>query len=172
MTKRDVLSMAFRILGVWCFISVAVSIPYLVFYLHPPTGVLKMSKDYASIELIGSLITCTILVALGCVLIGAADGIARRFVRSDAVITIPSGVNLRDVFQLALRVVGLVVLADNIPTAIRYIYSSLFMTTNTVYDLSTVLSPIIGIGIGIYLLMGARHLVALIADREVVPEEA
>ncbi|MCE5198064.1 MAG: hypothetical protein ABFD54_08135 [Armatimonadota bacterium] len=172
MTKRDVLSIALRVLGVWCFISVILSIPYLVFYLHPSTDMLEMSRDYASITLIGSVITHTILFVLGCVLIGAADGIAHRFVRNDVVIAIPSGVNMHDIFQLVLRVVGLVVFADNIPAVIRPLYSLLFMSTSKVNDLFVVLSPVVGIGIGIYLLTGARYLMTFAPGRDVITEES
>ncbi|MCE5198917.1 MAG: hypothetical protein ABFD54_14315, partial [Armatimonadota bacterium] len=131
MTKRDVLSMAFRVLGVWYLISVIMSIPDLLFYMYPPADI--PDRQMLHIGLKGFFIDYAVLLALACILMGAADGLARRFVHDDAVINIPVGVNLRDVFRMLLKVIGLAIVAVNLPAVIRLV-SPLFQKFHMISD--------------------------------------
>ena len=178
MTKRDILSVGLKIVGVILLIYAVRGIPQVVstvmFYLTGNFPGLENPGVYAWIT-VGSLILNIVLAG---VLVGFADGIARRLVREDREMSIPS-VDERPLFGLALRVIGIVLVVQAIPDLLqlfaapalqaKHVEGTLgwqsyeeFWTKAWVGVWAEMIRAAASLILGVYLVTGARSLVDLL----------
>ena len=175
MTKRDVMAVGLKIVGVVFLLYAVLGIPSVVSTVMIMLGGnsygLENPGVYAWIA-VGSLILNIVLAG---VLVGFADGIARRLVREDREMSIPR-VDERPLFGLALRVVGIVLVVQAIPHLLqlfaepalvaKYAEGTLgwvsykeFLTKVWVGHWAEMIRAAASLILGVYLVTGARSLV-------------
>ena len=120
MTKRDVLSVAFKVMGVVFLADAVATIPGIIQSVEWAWSE-RMTTAYNPLGMallqIGSVVLNLFIAA---VLIGSADAIARALVKEDGEVSLPSLAGQEPlVFALAARVVGLVLVARAIPGLLR-----------------------------------------------------
>ncbi len=163
MTKRDILSISLKILGVFSIIYAVRQIPYIALTISmfiPQSG-----QGLSSIWYLIGIITSIILAfVIAYILLRWGDSIAKKLVRKDS--KIPS-LNEKEwekpIFILSLRVVGVLCLIRGIQELIKYLirFTSLgekpgFLTAQ---NWGGVISTIVVLIISVYLISGAKKFV-------------
>jgi hypothetical protein len=159
-TKRDALSVSLKILGlvtlyraVWTVIVMWVGVLVL--------AEARKSADFYA-RLTWSILVPVLLLAAGCILLRWGDTIAAKLVRQDAELpAIPTTGWQKPVFVVALKVVGVVFLVNGLAGLARVATqagSVLWLFTG--YARAQTYHSIVLIALAIYLLSGAKHLVA------------
>jgi hypothetical protein len=172
MTKRDVLAVALRVLGVYCVIQALTLVPMIGFYL---TGDIRVDGHAAQqFVFTASLILVLVLyVAVGGVLVGKAEAFAQRLIRLDAAAPALGAPDWeRQFFVLALKIIGVVCLAMGLADLGRILTDTVIRWSHWPQSekVQFVLAGLLPSGVeaglllavGAYLLTGARHLVAFV----------
>lgn len=156
MTKRDILSVTFKILGVVYVMKMIASLPLIV------TVVSAFCQRHSSELLeginlswcLGATIAYPILACImACVLLRWGDLIAEKLIRVDTTLSVPDISQWqKPIFLLSLRIVGLVCVVKGIPNVVHALVSLSFRGLRTV-------SPVMLLILGAYLLLGGKHLV-------------
>lgn len=166
MTKRDILSVAFKILGI---ISVMYAMEYMngiglglgMIFQQPGPG-----QNFNPYWFLGTMILSAFLyIAIAYILLRWGDLIAKKFVREDSAISIldPSQWE-RPIFMLSLRIIGVVCLIKGVPELVKVLSELAFRGKyQGIISLPHIGSGIIGaivfLIIGVYLISGGKHLV-------------
>ena len=163
MTKRDALSVSLKILGVVALYR-ALFGAIMTFGSMAWRLEVSQSLDFP-LYLTMSVVQYVLALAAGCVLLMWGDRIAARLVRQDAELpTIAATGWQKPVFVVALKVVGIVCLVNGLPrfarTAALAAFTRTFPRYATPQGAGEALYAIVLIALGVYLLSGARHLVA------------
>ncbi|MHB9036922.1 MAG: hypothetical protein ACYC64_09655 [Armatimonadota bacterium] len=165
MTKRDVLSIALKILGVVSLAYGIVSIPNLVFVAGSPASL--YAEGLSRMSFVWVEITSIVLYAtIACWLIASSDLLARKMIRDDSVVALPASIlERRAVFCLALRVLGVVFSVHGIALLGRVVAAMAFDHVGYSWasmQWSHALEMIGYIGTGTYLLFRSANAAALI----------
>lgn len=174
MTKRDILSIAFKILGVIALIYTVVFIPNigiaisLLFVPHESVYTLYATRWHFVSTLLWTILT----FFCGFTLLKWGDAITKKLIREDTKIDVtPTEDWEKQVFLLSLKIIGVIWLIRGIPDLIKaigevvmrwYIYYAM-----TSHIIGVVIGSCLSVLIGIYLLLDGRHHVRL-AFREQV----
>lgn len=168
MTKRDVLSIAFKILGVIMLMYTVLLIPNIgmaigMLFQTPP-------DNYQSyLKLWHFTITVTWPVfsfVMGCILLKWGNKIATRLVKEDKEISAKVGEDWeKKIFILSLRIIGVIWLIRGIPDLIKSIGELIMRWYIYYYSFSHIIGVILGASVsvilGIYLIVGGEYLVEL-----------
>jgi|GEM_PF-3431634 len=165
MTKRDVFSLAVKIVGIWTLVAGIVSVPGMFALVElPKSNYLGFSSQLIAILLyIGPLLT----IVTGIILLFHSDSISFWIIRNDVSFSLPGWMTDRkEVFQFALIITGLILLAQDLPALAYAIYSVLhsmfsggLMLGNAArlnFAHIQVLQSAIGVAIAVYLLFSKK----------------
>jgi len=169
MTKRDVLAVALKVLGVYCVIQAVASLPIIgsaLSWRGEPSR-----EAFSRILLLASAILLPIIyIAIALVLWRKADSFAEKLIREDS--PLPA---MRDpgwekqVFVLAIRIIGVVCFPMAIPELGKGIRELALMlqyhdTTGTVLIARafSFVHLLLLLALGAYLLSGAKRIVGFV----------
>lgn len=166
MTKRDVLGIAIRILGLW---TLATVIPWLPSLAYPFSRAMGLPAAGARQIFFIQLVSYCIVLIVGFYLLAYAKRIAAALMPEDGEFGWPEWVTRRGVlFGFGVGILGLVLVARNLPLVLAYIvqYIWAWRTSVSVRGLAagwpTLTSQAIALAIGLGLLFGFRKLAAWI----------
>lgn len=183
MAKRDVLSLALRVLGVVLIVQGIVGIPSVI-----ASAVAIASQQWASGEPVSLLnvlnwVGIIVYVTVGIVLFFGGDAVARRLCSSQERIELPEALDASSIFTTGARIVGLVFALQ----AIRWLLGGLSkVAASTVQlagvtesdlpkafseslrpeGLASIISALVLLALSAYLVWGAPHLAKLIYRSE------
>jgi uncharacterized membrane protein YbhN (UPF0104 family) len=171
MTKRDILSVALKIIGfnfiLYSLIVVMSILQYISLFNNP------IAKEYHLVlGLGGNIITFILVLAGAYILLRFSDKIAEKLIPIDKEVHIFVVDNWqKDVFSLALRIIGVVTLVKNIPHLVgEFIESPTYIDIIKNASISQIIYRLLIITIGIYLLLGGKHLVKIIFKEKVIEQ--
>jgi len=159
MTKRDVLSVAFKIIGVMCIYSAALTIPIVIFSLA------QIVDRHREINIEGIYLVSFILFAgLAFVLLRYGERIAEKLVPEDS--ALPT-LNIKQqeiaIFQIAVRIIGVICLIKAVSDLFKgltiYILKTRYYEILSAYEWGELVGAILLIILGGYLLSGGKKLV-------------
>ena len=166
MNKRDILSFAFKIIGVYLAIFALASIPVLIFAFTAGEGMqatnfitlLKSGLMRVSVQL-----SPIFMFGFAIVLLKWGDFLAARLIKEDADVNLVSmPLDARSFFILSLRIVGVIQLVVATPPFITTLIENLcYWFVGYFPQRFDLLEAGIRVLVGLYLLSGARHLVAV-----------
>jgi hypothetical protein len=176
MTKRDVLSIALRILGILGLFWVAKSLPYAVVSLTTPNETIAANDPFKfniTLYKASYMIELVLILLVSLTYLKYSDQIAGRFIKDDSSIsTITTHESSRSVFTVALRIIGAYLLAIHLPDLLLgviswvlgrfFLIAGVFQTT----DLVQLIKPTLIVALGFYLLLGAKHVVGWVYKPE------
>lgn len=158
MTKRDVLSIALKVIGFASLVLSIAGIPYLWMIAGTPS---MSSRNFNLYGQVGSIV---LFAAIAFWFIAAADSLSQKVIKDDKSIAFPKSLGSRKVFDLALKVMGVIFSVQGLGLLARLIGGRLFDAAaprlSYVYW-SNFLEFIIYLGIGGYLLLCSSKLAAL-----------
>jgi hypothetical protein len=173
MTKRDILSVAIKVLGVICALYALISVKDAVLAFASKSGYHPWAEfgKYWYIN-VGQAVGITVLLFVAAlVMLLWGDGIARRLSRDDSQIQVPGGSEWGGfVFTLALRIVGVVAVLGGVRDlgvvgATYAVGRGLDVTISpelVVRYWAAFTTALAMLVLGGYLLTGAKHLVRLL----------
>lgn len=158
MTKRDVLSVALKIIGVICMLYAIFDISF---------GLSALSWQSRSREetgfhwLVAAAIAAPVLLfCMAYVLLKWGDAIANRLIRDDAQLpTVGAGQWEKPVFSLAMRILGAVSIMRTVSLLLRELARTPFRAFFMAHSWGDIAGLAVILLIGLYLLFGARHIV-------------
>lgn len=162
MTKRDVLSVAFKIIGVSGIMYAILSLPQIFISI----GGIRHRENFMGINpywlLMTTLIYPILLVCISYLLIKFSDIFAEKLIAKDAEVPTIGIVQWeKPIFILANKIIGVICLTRGIPSLVRFaVKLSKWRYENIpAYDLGDFLSAIALIILGIYLLSGGKKII-------------
>ncbi|MBI4243285.1 MAG: hypothetical protein HY606_04265 [Planctomycetes bacterium] len=164
MTKRDILSVAFKILGVVSIMRVVLGIPTIGMSISMAFQQPKHEQYFNPYWFLGTTSISLILnLAMAYILLRWGDLIAKKLIRDDAVISLlRKGEWEKPIFMLSLRIMGVVCLVKSVPGLIKILPDLISVRR---YQGATIYhTEVSGIGaivvliIGLYLISGGKHL--------------
>jgi len=170
MTKRDVLSVACKILGLTCILYVILAAPGIVGFIpwafeQVRRGSSGSMPDLTPFYQLAALVGGALLwLVAAYVLLRFGDAIAARLVRVDAPLpSVGTSEWEKPVFVMAARIVGLACLARGIPVLARPLAAMAFQVTyrpgGNMDTWAGLISGTALLAFGAYLLSGGKHLV-------------
>jgi|GEM_PF-3174396 len=179
MTKRNILSISLKILGVITLIYTVVFIPNigmaisLLFVPHESVYTLYATRWHFVSALLFPILT----FLSGFVLLKWGDAITKILIREDTKIDAkPTEDWEKRIFLLSLKIIGVIWFIRGVPDLIKaigevvmrwYIYYAM-----TSHIIGVVIGSCLSLSIGIYLLIDGRHFVKLAFRERVETEEA
>ena len=182
MTKRDVLSIAIKVLGLVFLANAVAAVPSTISFARTP-----LPEGYNSVMIWGSLV---LTFVIGVVLLALANDLARCLVRQDSETLLPEPIRQqRSLFIVAAQMVGLVLIARALPSLVRFysrpavvaklVYGhvsrdsySQYLLDATVDQWTLMITMVVTLGMGTYLLLGAKQLAGLLhRDQQPAPLE-
>jgi ribosomal protein L40E len=175
MTKKDVLSIAFKILGVVALMYTIVLIPHLLFSIglvFAPTsaGIQSYMRLW---NFIYTMVHPIVVFVMGYILLRWSDDITNKITKDDKPLFIKVTTDWdKRVFVLALKIIGVIWLIMGIPELIKSI-GELTMRWH-IYHLDifhatgVTISGVISLLLGFYLITNGRYLIKLAFGEQVV----
>ncbi|MGB3342185.1 MAG: hypothetical protein WBB37_11960 [bacterium] len=174
MSKRDVLSIAFKILGVIAIMYTIVLIPNIGFaismFFLPDVG---DNQTYFRIwHFAATLIYPIVTLICGFILLKYGDTITKKLIKDDKQLSIKVTEDWeRRIFILALKIVGVVWLLKGIPEVIKSIGELIMRWYIYYYNTSQIIGIIIGgvvsLVLGFYLITNGRYFIKLAFGEQV-----
>lgn len=179
MTKRDILSIAFKILGVY---SIMLAIAYLPVVFS--TIVINIQKvNIIENEIVRTwqsvimVLTPILMLVFSFILLKWGDLFAEKLVKSDTT-SISSGANVNEksIFILSLRIIGALQIVEAVPVTSRALVSFINVFRTSLhfniftYEGLNMFAGIIRLIIGIYLILGGKHLVKFAFQEKIAPK--
>jgi hypothetical protein len=171
MTKRDILSVAFRIIGVYLAIFAIVSIPMIIFSLASQgqmqqSGMIIPPRSW--VARISIQLNPILMFGFALALLKWADSLAAKLIKEDSAVSMPqAAADTKQVFVLALRIIGVMQIVAAAPGLIanllRLLPLGAMSRSAPGFNLPELIVRLL---IGIYLLSGAKHLVAIVFRKE------
>jgi hypothetical protein len=167
MTKRDVVSVAIKIIAVVCLVFAAMAVPPVFANIGFTRG--GYGPDPGKVWfLISATLAPFWYLILAYVLMAWGDSFAARLVPEDSPIP-PMGASRGEerVFGIAMRIIGIVCLARGVPDLIRLLvelptrmaYQQGIGTERWIQFWPALAGAVVVIAIGVYLTIGAGHLI-------------
>ena len=163
MTKRDILSLALKIIGIMAVMWAILHVPSIVFGIgalfQEPSP--DFPRYYAIWSFVSTIITPILWLVMAYVLLRWSDSIANRVVRQDSTLTISGHAGWeKRAFTVALRVVSVVFLVQGIPRLAELIKQLLagrgYGGFDAFYYPTGITSALILVILGFYLLFDGR----------------
>jgi hypothetical protein len=166
MTKRDLLAVALKVVGVYSLFIAIMWLTRVGFDIA--RYVTQGPRNENPYVLMGTFAAGSILYfAFALILLGRGDWIARKLVNEDAALpTVGAGESERPIFVLALRIVGAVWVIKGVwmlSTTVARIFSRVGFST---YQLAEIISSGIVLALAAYFLSGGKHLVQLVFKKQ------
>jgi len=165
MTERRIMSMVFKIMGIYCVILTISLLSFTVIFITPDSG----SEGEWILYKIGCIITPVLLLISAVVFIAYSESLAERFYPSDEKVDIGEGSPQVGWYVLALVIVGLGLLTKTISVdVIRFVLSIPNMTRGLGWRLSDtaqLVTIILNLVISFYLVFGAKRLATFLYRR-------
>ncbi len=165
MTKRDVFSLAVKIVGIWTMIMGIISIPGMFAIVElPKSSYLGISSQLIAILLyVGPILT----ILVGAILLFQSDSISSHVIKNDVSFSLPEWLtDKNEVFQFALAITGLILVTTNLPNLIYAFYTVFHsmasdgLRLGNAFELNfahiRVFQAITGVAIGAFLLFSKR----------------
>lgn len=173
MTKRDILSISFKILGVVCIMYTIVLIPGIGMAI----GMLfvPQESEYARYAVRWHFFITVLLPIFtslfGILLLKWGDSIASKLIHEDSQLECTTTVDWeKRMFTLAMKIIGLIWLIRGIPDLIKatteLISRWYLFYFNIPHMIGVALGAVLSLLIGIYLLVDGRYLVKMAFGRE------
>jgi len=158
MTKRDVLSISLKILGVTSITRAVVYVPMMGYFVIP-----QRSGYSARYLALGTTVILPffLMLAIGYILLKWGDSIASKLIRVDSEVPAFDTQWEMPAFTLALRVVGVLCLTriiSALQSSFRFLGQPAVMNSQT---LAGIIAAAAYLLIGVYLISGGKHLVKL-----------
>jgi hypothetical protein len=152
MSKRDILEISCKILGLFCLVQ---AMPYV---LSSVAYVRNLSSAFLVIPFIAYLVSAFILIKW-------AGKIAAFLVRENQQVEIKADKNWqKPIYTLALRIVGAVVCIKAIPAIIRTVPQIIFRSEFRLTPIAawiSLLASVVYLALGIYFIGGAKAVVRI-----------
>lgn len=169
MTKRDVLGVAIRIIGLWAVVIAIVPVPQLVLLRSEVHGIFGLSPQAGSRLFFGELAGLMLCLVTGGFLLSYAGRIAAVLMHEDAILPWPEWISQRSVlFSWAAGAFGLIMIGTYLPGVLTAIagfvanwwqYRGVDVTfSGRSGELMRFLADIIGLAVGLVLLFGCRKI--------------
>jgi hypothetical protein len=167
MTKRDLLSLALKILGVLSAMGAVASLPAIglaINMVHEG----RQHDINPTVVLAGAILSPALYAAMAWVLLKGGDAIARKLMPEDSAITAVGAPDWeKPIFVLSLRITGVVCLAMGIPALGEFLlYLGMLWRYHQgvigFQSLAHLSNALLLFAVGAYLLSGGKHLVAFV----------
>jgi hypothetical protein len=175
MTKRDVLSVALKVLGVW---SIVHSTSLLLLMGISLDMLLRNPKPDPSyrVQFIWGGVGFVLALFAAYVLLHYGDGIARRLVPVDSGLAALGATEWeKPLFVLSLRIIGALCVVRGISNWVRpvalLVVQARYAEARDVYDWADVIAATLYVLLGAYLISGGRHLVEFAFRTERISQE-
>lgn len=166
MTKNDIITLALKILGIYCIIVAILTLRFTIsmifsFYVDQPSA-----PSLTSI-IVGSLIPLVFLILLSYFLIAKSDTLSKLLIQNDDKEKIIQSFSLEDMQAIVFSVVGVIVIIWALPKLSQIVTQISFLKIHREDPLSIrigqrLISDIIDVGfrliLGGYLFLGGRGL--------------
>jgi len=160
MTKRDILELAIKIIGIYMVIlilnfihSILISIPWIF----------ERREHNSLLFLISYTISVLIYFVVAYYFIFRANSLANIICKEDKPFRESNNIQKETIQEIAFTVVGIYLIANVLPkitqSIITLIQQGRFKNIQFSYSFSHLISSIIQIGIGIYLVLGSKGIV-------------
>lgn len=166
MTKRDIISISLKILGVFSIIYAVRQIPniayWISFVISQPT--LNSTSFW---YLFGTIVSLILALVVAYILLRWGDSISKKLMREDSEIPALGEKEWEEAFfKLSLRIVGVVCLTRGIPGLFDSLTRLTFLGEEQRFFPPQIwggfISTIVLLVIGVYLISGAKRLVKLV----------
>lgn len=179
MTKRDVLSVAFKIIGVYSIMTVIAYLPtiFMTLTISLQKSIIMGLDSIARWYLIVFILFPITMLIFAYILIMYGEQIAEKLIKVDtALINMETTIKEKSIFIISLRIMGALQLAEAIPIILKTLIpfwmvsskhlclNSYLLTTSPGFEL---ISGLVRLAIGFYLVSGAKDFV-----ERVFPEAA
>jgi hypothetical protein len=184
MTKRDVLSIAFKIMGVYFIYLAILTIPQIGMSLSYFSNSISTSRFNPWGMLIGSIVYPIWLLGFAFVFFRFSDSMIELLMPDDADLPqIDVIQNQKPIFTLALRIFGILCLTKGIPNLAAFfaklyrvkqaVPGDIYLNSNeliSIADFVNLVSAIVLIGLGGYFISGGMWLVNFVYKEKPTPE--
>jgi hypothetical protein len=166
MTKRDILSISLKILGVFSIIYAARQIPNIAYWIS--LVISQPTLNLASFwYLFGTITSIILALVVAYILLRWGDSISKRLMREDSEIPALGKKEWEEaVFKLSMRIVGVVCLTRGIPGLFNSLTRLPFLGDEQRFFPAQIwgglISAIVLLIIGVYLISGAKRFVKLV----------
>jgi uncharacterized membrane protein len=170
MTKRDVLSIAFKILGIISIMRVIESVFAIGMGVAWRFGKSEVATEYYDPQwfLWTGILSFVLWFAMAYFLLKWGDLFAQKLIRDDNVISLPDKDQWeRPVFILSLKIIAVVYLIMGIPGLIRLLFDLVVSATGhwhqkPIISTNINVNAIVLVIFGVYLLSGGKYLVEFV----------
>ena len=160
MTKRDILELAIKIIGIYMIIlilnfihSILISIPWIF----------ERREHNSLLFLISYTISVLIYFIVAYHFIFRADSLANIICKEDKSLECNSSIQKETIREIAFTIVGIYLIANALPkitdAIINIIQQGRFKNIQFSFGFSHLVSSIVQIGIGIFLVLGSKGIV-------------
>ena len=159
MSKRDMLELAVRIIGLWLVCKIVIYLPYFLSLtlLTPPEFMNAHNQQLAKIL---SIIYAAASLSFGLILFFFGPKISNMFYKGDENIPqITLFGNKQDLFKFSLKIIGVYLIITNILSTIDSSQPLIRAGNFVPILLLHILHPLIGLVFGIYLLIDGKIIV-------------
>ncbi len=161
MSKRDVLEIGTKLLGIYCLILAITTLPVAALYI---TNAIKGSETLRTIHIILSSLQPIFFLCLGLILISRGDSIIDRILNSSASSS-PTSERIMDV-DVWIRLIGLYLVAASIGGLLDNIALTIISRGQSLYDLLRISSHAVTIFIGLYFIFKSDKVATLIQPKK------
>lgn len=165
MTKKDGVEVGCKILGLYALLQLAANLTQVVVPVSSYSGFLRLELESIVMFLAISLPLIVYLAAAYC-LIHWASRVADILIGEEEEPTEEGGLDIATVEQIAFAAVGVFLIAGAIPylpgSLIRIVAPTRFYNVSFADGVASLVALLVKMGIGLYLVLGARGLANLI----------
>jgi hypothetical protein len=157
MTKREIASLAIKLMGVFVLIRSISSVP-VAFYAWRP------SENIGLLQSVLMLLSSVLLIVIPLVIICLADRVAAWLIKDDTYTgTIVTPISKDDIMIMAVSCIGLYFIITAIPSLIINLSFSFRLSSSPFWQIAfrTFLAPSVQIGLGVWLFAGSKGIVKL-----------
>ena len=161
MTKRDVLSVAMKIIGVFSLIATIQLLPYLILVLQAQ----YFPEVAHKIWIYGMYFLVLVVdLAIAFVLLRYSNAIAAKLVRNDKEMDIAISSRWdRRAFKLCIRIIGILTVIKGLVALVQntnyLIYRFYQATSDVLIQWNKIFAPIVLIIVGVYLICGGKFII-------------
>lgn len=175
MSKRDILSIAFKILGAVCLINALWSLPMIIASLSMMRSEVSLLAEINSIlYFIGIILGPLLMFAMAFILLRYADSLSKKLIPVDEKLPVIDPVIWqKPLFVLALKIMGVFCIIKGIPKIINGLINwiltgmqqgDMFMRFIPAFG---VIESVVYLTLGFYLLCGGKKLLKLAFKEEI-----
>jgi len=160
MTKRDILELAIKIIGIYIVILILSLINTILTFI---TNLIRMQDINNSLFIISYTISIIIYFIVAYNFIFRADSLANIICKEDKSLECNSSIQKETIQEIAFIIVGICLIAIAIPkitdAIINIIQQGRFKNIQFTRGFSYIVDSIVQIGIGVFLILGSKGIV-------------